>query len=239
MYALRSGKHLCSRRFSIRSGLLNKNSPTDLLTIDGVINRIVTLNIGLRNFWGSSWGWAPKAAADLLSQGRLDWQVSLSVCLRRWVPIPSDEDKDAVQIMAYANIGALVEGTLKLFLSVWYGHYAKDAEAIRRKGALLGPDIATLDLLRQFFKKRIWLNDPSDNWDPWISYIQNRRNAIHAFKNRDIGTHPDILNDMRNYLRFVRRINQQLPYPDGGYVVLETTEDDFTDYCSDCAAPSL
>jgi hypothetical protein len=140
--------------------------------------------------------------------------------------------------MAYANIGALVEGTLKLFLSVWYEDYTKDVEAIRRKGTLLGPDVATLELLRQFFKKRIWANLASDNWDLWISRIQNRRNAIHAFKGRDIGTHEDIQIDIRSYLKLVRRINSQLPYPDDGYGVVETADVGFLHYWSDYEAPT-
>jgi hypothetical protein len=196
------------------------------------------MNAGLSDFWRRSWGWAPKQAAELLSQVRLDWQVSLSVSLRRWVQVPTDKEKDAVQIMAYANIGALVEGTLKLFLSVWYEDYAKDAEAIRRKGALLGPDVATLELLRQFFKKRIWANHASDNWDLWISRIQNRRNAIHAFRGRDIGTHDEVLLDIRRYLKLVRRINSQLPYPDGGFGVVETADVNFIDFWGDYESPT-
>ena len=46
-----------------------------------------------------------------------------------------------------ANVGALVEGQLKLFLSAYYKDYVSDAEAIRKKGAVIDPDVASLESL--------------------------------------------------------------------------------------------
>ncbi len=48
-----------------------------------------------------------------------------------------------------------------------------------------------------------------------------RRNAIHAHKDRDIGTHDEFQNDVRNYLNFLRYINSRLPYPDDVYTPQE------------------
>ena len=184
------------------------------LPINEVVERIVTLNEGLRNFWSDSQGWAPPAAAELLSRSRLDWQVSLCHSLRLWLVAPDPKDEFATQILGYANVGSLVEGTLKLFLGVFYNDYKSDAEAILKRGVVQDPDGVSLDPLRKFFKCRIWFDAPSDNWDPWILRIQSRRNAIHAFKDRDLGTHKDLLADIRHYLVFVRRISRQFPYPD-------------------------
>lgn len=189
---------------------------TDALPIDDVIDRIVRLNQGLGEFWANSHGWAGRDAANLLSRSRLDWQVSLSHSLRHWIRTPRPETRDACQILGYANLGALVEGSLRLFLSVWCKDYENDIGAIKRHGAVQDPDAVSLELLRQFFKKRIWDDVASDNWDPWIERIQRRRNAIHAFKDRDVGTHTELLPDIRNLLRFLCRINGQLPYPDDG-----------------------
>ena len=191
-------------------------SPDDL-SITEIIGEIVKLNKGLRDFWANSHGWAPIDAAKLLSKSRLDWQISLSESLHRWANIPAERDVASVQILGYANLGALVEGTLKLFLSVSYNDYRGDTDAIRKKGAIVDPDGVTLEPMRQFFKKRIWADAPSDNWDAWILRIQNRRNAIHAFKDREIGSHSELLEDIRIYFKFVRRINGQLPYPDDHY----------------------
>jgi hypothetical protein len=203
------------------------------------VERIVTLNEGLRNFWSKSHGWAPVEAAHLLSRSRLDWQVSLSRCLNRWIDVPTMLDAAAVQILGYANIGALVEGTLKLFLGVYYNEYRADADAITRSGAIQDPDGLKMEPLRQFFKRRIWISAPSDNWDPWIQRVQLRRNSIHAFKEREIGSHCDLIEDMQRYLVFLRRINGQLPYPDGMTGPLESNDLLSCSYQMETDAPSV
>ena len=204
-----------------------------------VVERTVTLSEGLRDFWSASHGWAPSDAADLLTRSRLDWQVSLCRSLHRWVDVPDSKDESAVQILGYANIGSLVEGTLKLFLGVFYNDYKSDADAITRRGSIRDPDGLTFEPLRQFFKRRIWGDVPSDDWDPWIQRMQSRRNAIHAFKDREIGTHDELLTDICHYLVFVRRINGQLPYPDEWPSPVECHEPLFRTYAWETNAPSV
>jgi hypothetical protein len=70
-----------------------------------------------------------------------------------------------------------------------------------------------LEQMRQFFRKRIWRKGDED-WDSWILKIQQRRNAVHAFKSRDIGTFDEFFVDVQKYLKFLRYINDRLPYPD-------------------------
>ena len=55
-----------------------------------------------------------------------------------------------------------------------------------------------------------------------IQTIQQRRNAIHAFKDRDIGTKEEFTNNIRIYLNILRYINYRLPYPDDIYAPRET-----------------
>lgn len=180
------------------------------MPIDEVINRIVTLNDGLRQFWSDVEGWASIEAAQLLSKSRLDLQVSLSICLKIWVTESFQDNKNGSLILAWANLGSLVEGTMKLFLSVFYTGYKSDVEAIKNKGKLVDPDGLQLESMRHFFKKRIWGKD----WDEWIRFIQNRRNTIHAYKCKDIGTFEEFFYNVGKYLKFLRYINDRLPYPE-------------------------
>lgn len=147
--------------------------------------------------------------------------MSLSICLKIWLAEYLPDDKSGRLILAWTNLGSLVEGTMKLFLSVWYEDYKKDVEAIkkkgRKKGKLTDPDNLQLEPMRQFFRKRIW----DEDWDAWIQHIQQRRNAIHAYKNRDIGTFNEFFVDVRRYLEFLRYINSRLPYPDNIYMPRE------------------
>jgi hypothetical protein len=183
------------------------------LSIDAVVNRIVERNKRIRGFWSNAHGWAPSAAAQLLSNSRLDWQVSLSRCLHLWTKPLIEPEASGRLILGYANLGSLVEGTMKLFLAVYYKDYRSDADAIRekKKGNLQDPDSLRFEALRQFLqKKKIW----KKSWDAWLSRIQQHRNAIHSFKNRDIGTQKELLNDIRKYLEFLENVDDRLPYPD-------------------------
>lgn len=195
-------------------------SELEEMSIDEVVNRIVTLNDGLRRFWTKAEGWAPIEAAQLLSKSRLDWQVSLSNCLKIWLAEPPPDDESGRLILAWADLGSLVEGTMKLFLSVWYKDYKNDVKAIKKKGDLIDPDSLQIEPMRQFFRERIWRNGNED-WDAWIQNIQQRRNAVHAYKSRDIGTFDEFFVDVRRYLKFLRYINSRLPYPDDIYVPRE------------------
>jgi hypothetical protein len=172
-------------------------------------DRIEKLTTRMMDFWKSAHGWAPIEAAGLLSKSKLEWQAFLSSSLRMWLCSSSDGDL----ILAWTNIGALVEGQLKLFLSVWYNDYSADSYAIKdQRGRLQDPDVFTIEPLRQFFVKRIWT--VGSDWNPYVQLIQQRRNAIHAFKARDIGSFDEWKEELRRHLSFVRDINGSLPYPD-------------------------
>lgn len=188
-----------------------QSNSTCSLCIGEVVKRIISLNRGLRDFWCASHGWAPHKAAHLLSKSRLDWQVSLSETLSLWLSIDAAEMTDGQLILAWANLGSLVEGTMKLFLAVFYQDYVGDVNALKKNGALLAPDILMLEQLRQFFIKNQLL---SKLWTDYVALVQARRNAIHAFKNKEIGTPQEFQQAVRSYLLFVREINARLPYPD-------------------------
>ncbi len=185
----------------------------DSLGIEEVISRIIKLNEGLRAFWSKAAGWAPIEAAEILTKSRLDWQVSLSHCLLLWIDEGSENTESGKLILAWTNLGSLVEGTMKLFLSVWYNDYKQDIDAFRRKNKIQNPDGLTLEPLKQYFCKKIW----GKTWSTWADHIQQRRNTIHAFKPNDIGSREELFNDIRKYLRLLRYINYRLPYPDDVY----------------------
>lgn len=189
------------------------------IPITEVIERIESLNDGLRIFWQDSEGWASVKTAKLLKKSRLDWQVSLSRCLNLWITEASGEKENGKLILAWANLGSLVEGSMKLFLSVWYTTYLEDRdELFLRNDKIRDPDVLSIEPMRQYFKRKIW----DKYWDHWVLNIQQKRNAIHAYKNRDIASFEDFNNDVRRYLEFVRYINFRLPYPDQMYIPRES-----------------
>ena len=153
------------------------------MSVIEVVNRIETLNRNLVHFWRTAHGWAPIEAAGLLrGKSRLDWQVSLSKCLRLWIRTPPDRLEDGELILAWANLGSLTEGTMKLFLSVFYHDYQKDIDGLKTAGAYhskkqapISPDSLSLDVMRVYFKNEELLGAEIDTY---VELVQQRRNAI-------------------------------------------------------------
>jgi len=46
-----------------------------------------------------------------------------------------------------------------------------------------------------------------------VSLVQKRRNAIHAFKNRQIGTGEEFWQAVRRYQAMLEDVDDRLPYP--------------------------
>lgn len=195
------------------------------MSITEVVDRIESLNRGIAKFWSKSDGWAPVAAAGLLGKSRLDWQVSLSGSLRLWIREPAKALSAAELILAWANLGSLVEGSIKTLLSVWYETYMADIESLKKanafdhgKQAAHPPDGLALEKLRVYCKTQSLLGADGD---ALAELVQQRRNAIHAFKDRPIGDGLEFQNAVRAYLALLRTVNTRLPYPDDIYVPRE------------------
>jgi hypothetical protein len=180
--------------------------------------RAAKLVAGMMDFWKDAHGWAPIEAAQLLNKSMLEWQTSLAACLPRW----TEQLTDGELILGWANIGAIVEGQLKLFLSIYYADYSKTIDSaikFNKKGKKIDPDGLSMEPLRQFFQKNIW--PESNEWNDWISHVQLRRNAIHAFQAKQLGDSQELHQSLQILLNFIRMINSRLPYPDESYVPKE------------------
>ena len=186
-------------------------------TDQDVIHRIIELNRKCADFWNNAHGWAPEEAANLLSSSRLDWQVSLSETLSLWLD-PPDKDLTAGElILAWTNLGALVEGACKLFFSVYYLDFQNDTELLkkvsaddRKKGVHKSPDTLVLENYRIYIEQKGLLDKAITDF---ICLVQQRRNSIHAFKDREIGSSQDFREAVRTYLCFLEAVEVRLPYP--------------------------
>ena len=202
--------------------------PQDIqeMPIREVIRRICKLNDEIQDFWSDAHGWAPSDAASLLSRSRLDRQVSLSYCLDPWSgDVHPPERQDGALILGWANLGSLVEGSMKWFLSVYREDYPEDETAFRRKGKLLEPESLMLDQLRRFFTTHVWTDSECMEWDSWLTTVRDRRNAVHSYKDYDIGDLDGLHYGIRMYLAFLRTLEGRVPYPDEGYRPYEYLDD--------------
>lgn len=151
-------------------------------------------------------------AAELLAKSRLDRQVSLSRTLKIWLAPTTPEDHDGRLILAWVNLGCLVESLMKFFLSVYRSDYGR-APLVERKRQILEVDGLSLDKLLQFFSRKVWVPTQRERWTGWAKRVQQRRNAIHFYKERNIGTFEEFLDDVRKYQALLREMDGQLPYP--------------------------
>ena len=162
--------------------------------------------------WADAYGYAPMEAAIKLDRAMLPWMKSLTHTLRMWEALAERDDLDMTegeQILAYANLGALVESWLKFFLSVYYYDYRHAPHM--KKGKMVEPEDLELEELKQFCRGILWPTEPNDPMFTWIEKIQRRRNAIHSYKYRDIGTTDDFLKDIGQYKEFLKMVLNHLP----------------------------
>ena len=87
-----------------------------------------------------------------------------------------------------------------------------------KKQEPFSPDSLTLEALRRYFALREILNEDDL---ALVQLVQQRRNAIHAFRDRPIGDDTEFQQSVRGYLQMLRIVIARLPYPGDEYVPVE------------------
>ena len=192
-----------------------RRSSFDILTIQ-------TYNTAL--IWKDVHGIAPDNAAKKLDIAMLDWQSELTKTLKIWVDKSLDMTVGEL-ILARANLGAVVESWLRFFYCVFYDDYINQPMK-NKKGQILEPENdMRFEDLKKFSTGILWDDEKSKDY-LWVDSIQKKRNAIHSFTYKDIGTPLDFLLDVDYLCEFVDMILTHLPpvedyiecYP-AGYVL--------------------
>ena len=187
---------------------------SDTIGLESTIDQIIVDNERLCAFWTKEAnGWAPGRAETLLENSRMDRLVSLSHTLRLWTQPCADENHEGRLILAWANLGILVEGTMTWFVCVYESDYSKSPmKAI--KGFDLDPNQLRFEELIRLFRERVWTERQIEEWDDWLTAVRNRRNAVHAFNYKDIGTWSDWSQSVVRYHDLIADLDSRVPYPD-------------------------
>ena len=192
-----------------------RRSSFDILTIQ-------TNNTAL--IWKDVHGIAPDNAAKKLDIAMLDWQSELTKTLKIWIDKGLDMTVGEL-ILARANLGAVVESWLRFFYCVFYDDYINQPMK-NKKGQILEPEKdMRFEDLKKISTGILWDDEKSKDY-LWVDSIQKKRNAIHSFTYKDIGTPLDFLLDVDYLCEFVDMILNHLPpvedyiecYP-AGYVL--------------------
>jgi hypothetical protein len=179
------------------------------------VKRIIAVNKQIEEFWSKAHGWAPADTAELLAESRLDWQVSLSHQLGRWIERPrTGREMDAHLIHAWAHLGAMVEHTMMFVLCVFLRDYEAGHPLVPITRKDPKPDRLMLEKLKVFFSKQVWGDRQRARWLPFVGLVQQRRNAIHAYRTRDLGDLREYRRAVRTYYRFLKAHHAMVPYPE-------------------------
>ena len=177
-----------------------RRSSFDILTIQ-------TNNVSL--LWKNVHGIAPDNAAKKLDIAMLDWQSELTKTLKIWIDKGLDMTVGEL-ILARANLGAVVESWLRFFYCVFYDDYINQP-MVNKKGKVLEPEKdMRFEDLKNFSTGILWDDDKSSDY-LWVDSIQHKRNAIHSFTYKELGTPADFLLDVDRLCEFVDMILNHLP----------------------------
>ena len=144
---------------------------------DGSLEQIRSKTKATIQSWSETCGLAPEGVTDKFDAAMLNWMNDLTDSLDIWIAKSLDMT-DGELILAWTNLGALVECWLRFFYCAYYEDYMKSPK-LGKKGKPLEPDdkAMTFDYLIQYSKGILWdsLQDPLYLW---VYQIQHYRNAI-------------------------------------------------------------
>lgn len=158
--------------------------------------------------WKDVHGYAPDKVANILDSAMLEWQIELTDALEIWIDKGLNMTNGEL-ILARVNLGAVVESWLRFFYTIYREEYDKDP--VKRKNKNLSPEnTLTFDDMVNYSTGILWDDETSEDYR-WLNSIRNKRNAIHAFMYRDIGTPTDFLNDIVYMCHFVELLCDRFP----------------------------
>ena len=68
--------------------------------------------------------------------------------------------------------------------------------------------------MARFYRQHIWVDGQRDEWNDWLTMVRERRNAVHAFNHRELGTWDEFWQAVVRYHEFIGELDSRVPYPD-------------------------
>jgi hypothetical protein len=180
------------------------------LSLRECVDRIVIEHERLRDDWQHPEGWAPDGTAAKIRKADLDRMVSLAHCLRRWLKRPTSEEEHGFLVLAWANLGSLIEGYLTFFLALHYTSYLNDPVKDARQKSVRPEDLRFAQLTG-YFRKVVWTERQAKRFHAMTERARGSRNAIHPFVKCEKGSVRDFTRALRQYWHLLEDMSGQHP----------------------------
>lgn len=206
-------------KFSVTRKVIPECRTVDLDKFDSfslidVISKVIYLNTKLSNFWGKGVdGWSPDEVTELFSETRMERVVSFSHRLEDALRDVSQSEEEAHLISSWVTLGALIESSLALFFTIYRNDYVKNGPR-KKDGKITEPTKLSFHELKSVMLQHGLIDQKSHDW---VENVQQFRNVIHIFRDKNIGTRDDLVKSIKRYLALLEFINHSLPYPDEMY----------------------
>ena len=173
-------------------------------TLDFIIQ--ITNNITLLWKEAAHQSIPPQLTAKKIDDAMLDWMCELTKTLRLWTDKGGHMTSGEL-ILARANFGAVVESWLKFFYCVYVDDYQKNPQ--KGSKGVIEPNNLSFEALRQYSQGILY--SKNDDFDKWILSVLMKRNAIHSFNYREIGSADDFYDDIEKLYDFIELITDRVP----------------------------
>lgn len=189
-----------------------------------ISNDLLALLKHIAEFWHQgSRGWAPQVATDSLQNIDFQRMLLLAEEFPKWYS--GEKNTEGQLLLAWVALGAIAEGSLQWFLSVYKQNYL-DGPQFRRPASdiPIPPEELFFAKLIAYFEKHVWI-DGRSNYDGWsvrnekaemtaiLHTIRECRNAIHCRKT-NVGSWADWRMCIRQFLSLLCELEGRVPYPD-------------------------
>lgn len=154
----------------------------------------------------------PKNVADTFEIIDLDKLMELTNTLSIWIEKGVNMTNGEL-ILAWTNLGAIVEAWLIFVYCVYLEDYENDPKKIKRYEKEIEPKDASFDQLKEYSVSRLWESRDALEYK-WVDKVQRYRNSIHFSKKVDIGTGKEFIDDINFFYKFIDDIIIRLPQID-------------------------
>ncbi|MBP3854801.1 MAG: hypothetical protein IK990_04180 [Ruminiclostridium sp.] len=159
--------------------------------------------------WNDIHGIAPAGTAIIMDKAMLNWLTKLTNTLEIWIN-KGENMTTGELLLARVNLGSIVEFWLRHFYTAYHEDYMKNPIRDKKQRIKAPEKDLSFEELKKLSTGILW-DDEKDNMYKWVDSVQHKRNAVHSYLYKEIGTVSDFLNDINTLRSFIELIERRLP----------------------------